>query len=215
MRKQPVQKRSRFLVDSMVDAASQLIVRDGVDALTTVRVAEQAGVSVGSLYQYFENKQDLIEALNERITADIVAAIDHVAATALYEPPQAFVRALLDAISEAVRGRDGLGNEMLKHWYHYDISEGLYRFEQHMMEVLRNYALAHVQDYRIDPSPARAFIVINSIMFTLLRYRGLTAEPVFGRDELHDQLAAMISGVLIIPPEPSPRSKRDPAGQPE
>ncbi len=65
-RKAPTQKRSRATVDAIVDATARVLVRDGYDALSTNRVAREAGVSVGSLYQYFPGKEALVAAVMER-----------------------------------------------------------------------------------------------------------------------------------------------------
>lgn len=196
VRKQPTQKRAQVLVDSLVEAAGQVVVRDGLDALTTVRVAERAGVSAGSLYQYFADKDDLIAAVSARVEKDMIAAVDRVAASALSLPPPAFARALLDAAFEAMEARNGLGRELLRNWYWLDTSAGFQHFEQRMLDVLRNYALAHLRE-GVDPSPARAFVVINSVLFTLLRYLSAPTPPVFGRDVLVDELALMATGLLV------------------
>jgi AcrR family transcriptional regulator len=65
-RKRPRQRRSAQLVEDILEAAVRVLVRDGGDGFTTVRVAAEAGVSVGSLYQYFPNR----EALLFRMQAD-------------------------------------------------------------------------------------------------------------------------------------------------
>jgi AcrR family transcriptional regulator len=65
-RKTPLQGRSRSTVDAIFEATVQVLLRNGMKGLTTTRVAERAGVSVGTMYQYFPNKQALIYALNER-----------------------------------------------------------------------------------------------------------------------------------------------------
>lgn len=59
-RKQPKQERSARLVAAILEAAVRVLTRDGAAGFTTIRVAEQAGVSVGSLYQYFPNKQSIL-----------------------------------------------------------------------------------------------------------------------------------------------------------
>lgn len=78
-RKQPVQDRSRATVEAVLAATLQVLRKQGAAALTTTRVAEVAGVSVGSLYQYFPNKRALVAALKlqyfERITGRTLAAI--------------------------------------------------------------------------------------------------------------------------------------------
>ncbi|MGF6429860.1 MULTISPECIES: TetR family transcriptional regulator [Bradyrhizobium] len=59
-RKQPQQARSTELVTAILDAAVQVLTKDGAQRFTTARVAEKAGVSVGSLYQYFPNKASIL-----------------------------------------------------------------------------------------------------------------------------------------------------------
>jgi AcrR family transcriptional regulator len=59
-RKQPKQARSAQLVSDILTAAAQVLARDGAHRFTTARVAEKAGVSVGSLYQYFPNKEAIL-----------------------------------------------------------------------------------------------------------------------------------------------------------
>lgn len=76
-RKRPRQARSAATLDAIFEATIQVLLADGMRALTTTRVAERAGVSVGTMYQYFPHKQSLIYALNERyleVLADKVEA---------------------------------------------------------------------------------------------------------------------------------------------
>ncbi|HMY20255.1 MAG TPA: TetR/AcrR family transcriptional regulator [Polyangium sp.] len=64
-RKKPQQARSRATVDAILIAATYILERDGWSRFTTNRVAEKAGVNIASLYQYFPNKEALIEALRQ------------------------------------------------------------------------------------------------------------------------------------------------------
>ena len=66
-RKQPTQQRAAETVDAIVTAVERVLHTHGIDGLTTNRIAEVAGVSVGTLYQYFPNKQALVGALQERV----------------------------------------------------------------------------------------------------------------------------------------------------
>lgn len=76
-RKQPQQRRSREMQARILDASVRVLSAQGALAFTTTRVAEEAGVSVGSLYQYFPNKHALVAALHER---DVRDGADHVQA---------------------------------------------------------------------------------------------------------------------------------------
>lgn len=66
MRKKPIQARSCATVDAIVQAATHILGRSGWAKFTTNEVAELAGASIGSLYQYFPNKLSLIEAIRRR-----------------------------------------------------------------------------------------------------------------------------------------------------
>jgi len=71
-RKQPRQARSTTTVEAIFEATIQVLLSEGTHRLTTTRVAERAGVSVGTMYQYFPHKQALLYALNKRYL-DMVA----------------------------------------------------------------------------------------------------------------------------------------------
>jgi AcrR family transcriptional regulator len=72
MRKEPKQERSRETVDAILEATARILARRGWAGLNTNEVAEVAGVSIGSLYQYFPNKLSLIEAVRNRHFQDIL-----------------------------------------------------------------------------------------------------------------------------------------------
>lgn len=74
-RKEPKQARSRVLVDAIVGAAGRVLPRLGFDELTTHQLAEVAGVSVGSLYQYFPTKEAIVATLIERRAEADVARV--------------------------------------------------------------------------------------------------------------------------------------------
>ena len=78
-RRVPTQERSRRRVAGILDAAATLVVRDGVDAVTTQEIARAAGVPVASIYQYFADKEDVLLALAGRDMEEM----DHEVAAAL------------------------------------------------------------------------------------------------------------------------------------
>ncbi|HEX5910402.1 MAG TPA: TetR/AcrR family transcriptional regulator [Thermoleophilaceae bacterium] len=82
LRREPQQARSRARLAGLLDAAEKLLVREGPEALTTTRIAEEAGVSVGSLYRWFPDKAAIVDALTRRYLAEFEATIDELAAAA-------------------------------------------------------------------------------------------------------------------------------------
>jgi AcrR family transcriptional regulator len=95
-RKQPQQARSADLVAAVLDAAVQVLAKEGAQRFTTARVAEKAGVSVGSLYQYFPNKAAILFRLQSdewRQTSELLRGILEDAR----KPPLERLRALVHA----------------------------------------------------------------------------------------------------------------------
>jgi len=86
-RKKPRQRRSRETVEVVLEAAAQVFDREGL-AATTNRIAERAGVSIGSLYQYFPNKHALLNALAQRHVQTASARLDAVFTELRHETPE-------------------------------------------------------------------------------------------------------------------------------
>jgi AcrR family transcriptional regulator len=95
-RKQPKQARSTELVATILEAAAQVLAKEGAHRFTTARVAEKAGVSIGSLYQYFPNKASILFRLQSdewRQTTELLRGI----LEDLERPPLERLRALVHA----------------------------------------------------------------------------------------------------------------------
>ncbi|KUI40894.1 TetR family transcriptional regulator [Mycobacterium sp. GA-1199] len=108
-RKRPRQNRSRDTVEVLLEAAAQVFNREGLKA-TTNRIADRAGVSIGSLYQYFPNKHALIRALAERHVNEARARMDAVFKRLRDEEPpfEESMRMILEAVVDLHRDRPGL-----------------------------------------------------------------------------------------------------------
>jgi len=100
-RKRPRQERSKATVDSILGATARVLVRHGFDGLTTNAVAEAAGVSIGSLYQYFPNKEALVSALIDRhmedMNASVLAELTRVAKLPLAEAARCVIELMIRA----------------------------------------------------------------------------------------------------------------------
>ncbi len=101
-RKRPRQRRSIETVERILEAAARLFDEVGYAATTTNRIADVAGISIGSLYQYFPNKDALLVALADRHVADAATRLGAVAAALRIEDPPlevvvgTFVRAAVE-----------------------------------------------------------------------------------------------------------------------
>ena len=98
-RNQPRQRRSRATVEAVLAAAAQVFEAHGYAAGTTNRIAERAGVSIGTLYQYFPNKEALAVALLERHAAEGMRRLNEWVGRSVAEP-----RSLHDTLLLFVEG---------------------------------------------------------------------------------------------------------------
>lgn len=100
-RKQPAQARSQATVEAIFEATIQVLLRGGTRALTTNRVVERAGVSIGTLYQYFPGKEALLYALVDRHLDRAATAVEEACAAhrgcPLDHCADVFVNAYIDA----------------------------------------------------------------------------------------------------------------------
>ena len=100
-RKSPVQARSAASVDAILEATIQVLLSVGKEQLTTTKVALRAGVSVGTLYQYFPNKSALLQAVLKRHLDEVTEALERVCRDQEGSPLQQMATALINAFLEA------------------------------------------------------------------------------------------------------------------
>ncbi len=100
-RKSPVQTRSASTVEAILQATVQVLLKDGKERLTTSRVAKRAGVSVGTLYQYFPNKSALLQAALRLHLEEVAGAVEHVCREQAGRPLLVMTVTLIDAFFAA------------------------------------------------------------------------------------------------------------------
>jgi AcrR family transcriptional regulator len=118
-RKMPVQARAALTVEAISEATIQVLLSSGADRLTTTRVAERAGVSVGTLYQYYPNKQSLLFAILEQQLDRVSAAVEAACEQSCGKPLAEMVRYVVGQFVDAKMVRT-------------DISTALYRISVYL-----------------------------------------------------------------------------------
>lgn len=111
VRKEPQQARSRATVESILQAGARILSDGGWTGFTTNRIAELAGVSIGSLYQYFPDKLSLVDAIRRRHMDDSMAVMRNVRADSV--SPKAFAAELVQAVVAAHSVNPGLHRVLL------------------------------------------------------------------------------------------------------
>lgn len=201
MRKRPQQQRSKQMVGALIDATAHCIATHGLDGTTTPRIAELAGVSVGSLYQYFGDKEALIEALVEKLAADI--------ATGLKRLPVGENGPLAERVASAIyfgfsllNSADGLYIELVRNWHRLPGQKVADTLQNHFLDLARLYFLKHYREHPIEDLDVRIFIIVNSTLFTMVRFVGQD-NPMIGQEQVAKGLIDMILSYLPTAPKAS------------
>jgi AcrR family transcriptional regulator len=96
-RKTPIQARSTVTVEAISEATIQVLLTHGADRLTTTRVADRAGVSVGTLYQYYPNKRSLLFAVFEDHLDKVSRAVEVACVGACHKPMSEMIRLVVES----------------------------------------------------------------------------------------------------------------------
>lgn len=113
-RKTPVQARAAVTVEAISEATIQVLLSHGADRLTTTRVAERAGVSVGTLYQYYPNKQSLLAAVLEAHLNQVTSAVEAACELARHKPLREMVREVVESFVDAKLERTDISMALYK-----------------------------------------------------------------------------------------------------
>lgn len=198
MRKKPLQQRSRQMVDTLLLAAAQTIAERGLDGMTTNHVARRAGVSVGSLYQYFEHRDALIEGLLNQVVRELAVRVDQRLSTLMDADVATVAGGLLEVVFDFVQ-QDACRIELVRNWQRLRGQHAIVLLERHMVEACRQYLLRHQQRIAVaDRLPAALFVVISSTIYTSMHYMSLP-RPYLKREEVIAAQAQMIAAYLEKP----------------
>ena len=179
-RRIPRQRRAQDSCAAIFDAAAQILQQDGMAGLSTNRIAERAGLSIGTLYQYFPNKQAVLLAMGLRdIEAlRVVVAKELLAAAAVGETPY---RRVIDALLVQFTARRP------ERWL---VVETM--FSQHLdAELAAALELGFRSQEKAMPA-ARAFVLTRAIMGVL--HGVVMSEAALDPAQLEDELLALAQG---------------------
>ncbi len=193
-RKKPVQKRSAHTVEVIQTACIQVLLAGGLERLTTTRVAERAGVSVGTLYQYFPNKQALLAAVLEQHLSKVVEAVEAACRRAKGLP----VAAMADAVVRAFIGAKFAEPDSSRALYAVAAEVGgeavVVRLTQRSQLALCEM-LATAADRRFADLAPISFVLSTSVVGPV---QALLASDAHADvvDRIRDQLSIMVSAYL-------------------
>ena len=191
IRKKPQQQRAKLIVDHILQAAQICIVEQGLMHITTPKIAEKAGVSVGSLYQYFENKEEIIQELLRRKSENLGLALKQMVVTQEQLSIQEIIPLSIQFGFDVMRAESGFFIEVLKHWHGYNHSEAAQILEKHFFELGMYLFNRFYRHWDFETLKHKSFVIINSTLFTMMRYVSNNSFLI-SEQQLRDKLSNMI-----------------------
>lgn len=162
-RKQPSQERSRVTVDALVEATARILVRESFDKTSTNRIAEEAGVSIGSLYQYFPSKEALVAAVIDRHKEELMQVARDALARLGKLPVKDAVRALVTLAIEAHGVDPRLHRVLAEQIPRTGRLKNVEAFSRENYSLFRTYLEAHREEIRAVDLDLAAFVCVTSI----------------------------------------------------
>lgn len=221
MRRQPTQARARQTIEAIFGATAQIVEKEGEEGVTTNKVAQVAGFSIGTLYQYFPSKEAILLAMVERERNRVQQQLRELLDDAVAE--QRDVRSVLRDMVRLLVTAFGTGG-------HSRLRRGMvrlgWRIDHHdrvtaaLREGAERNALAlarliEVGDTSVrPPSPAMMFVATRAIMGTI-RSAALEDSPLLGQPAFEDELVRMLWGLLRADaPDQTGESSMDTSARP-
>jgi AcrR family transcriptional regulator len=195
VRKMPRQARAKETVEVILTAAARILTSEGFEALTTNRVAAVAGVSVGSLYQYFPNKEALVRALCERHTQGVRDRIRACFAEAWDAPVEAVARAVIQGMVEIRRHEPKLHQELLRLAPAVGGLRELHAVEHEVEALLTRFIESRGQTLHA-PDPAMAAFVVCHAVQACVHGAVLEKPEWLKQDRFVDETTALVTGYL-------------------
>jgi AcrR family transcriptional regulator len=197
-RKYASQERSRATIDALIEATARILVTEGFDKASTNRIAEKAGVSIGSLYQYYPGKEALVAAVIDRHNQEIMQVVRGTLAEVTSQPIEKAVRRLVETAIEAHRIDPKLHRVIAEQIPRTGGLENVEAFNRETYALFRAYLEGHSDEFRIVDLGVATFVCVTSIealahTAVLHRSEKLSDEMV---ETLVDETTRLVVGYL-------------------
>jgi AcrR family transcriptional regulator len=205
-RKAASQERSRATVAALVEATARILVSEGFDKASTNRIAEVAGVSVGSLYQYFPGKEALVVAVVERHNREIMQVVRGVLAEVAALPVEKAIRRLVAMAIEAHRVDPELHRVLSEQIPRTERLENVETANRQAQALFKAYLESRRDEIAVTDLDLAVFICATSIEAlahnAVLHHAALASDAA--AEVLIDETTRLILGYL----QPVPRTRR-------
>jgi len=195
-RRKPLQERARYKVELILEAATRLIDKDGLDGLTTNRIAETAGISIGTLYQYFADKQAIIDKLGQRVLREVSEKLRSNLQEQTTRNPDEQARILIRSIFGAFDDHSRVHRDLINH----TLAQGNHRFMDEtanmVVGILSSSGITGDDGQSRRLSKAEAFVLTWSFV-GVIRASAVANENDLPYPQIEDALLQLIRRFVL------------------
>lgn len=181
------------MVEQILDASTHVLKTSGYAQMSTNRIADEAEVSVGSLYRYFADKDEIFDELRSRVTEAILADLTGAITDAVGRPPYEGVRAVVAALVVSLQRHEPVIRALVNEVPLGTQSNVLPEIERGLAQFTRLYAVQQLPDLPRAELDARIYLAMGVTLNSCLR---IALERPADLDE--DHLIDLVAGMLAM-----------------
>ena len=193
----PRQPRSVEMVHNILDAGMTVIREDGLAAMTTNRVAERAGISIGSLYQYFANRENILAGIIERSQLDIGHRLRDLQGTRTDLPLEQLLRLGLHFMLRYYDPHLDVARRVLQEFPLLADNGALRLVEGVLLDLVRDYLIEQGDRYRLRHGHAGLYVAVNTLIFLYLKWLAQPA-PRVSKEDFVEALVAQVMACIEV-----------------
>lgn len=195
MPRKPKQERAVATVNAIVEATARCIAEHGAANTSTHRIAKKASVSVGTVYEYFKNKEEIFDALNQRFVGDVSAMLRSQIPNLATQDVESVVAQLVLNIGEILQANGNLYLDGVPQILQMDMQSYAATVNAELKDLVLQFVIHNPEYVQIKDIPAVAYVFINASIYSILSYFADPSPPI-SFEELAKRLAKMISHYL-------------------
>ena len=185
-RKSPSQERAQLTVAALLKATAHILVKEGYESASTNRIADAAGVSIGSLYQYFPSKEALVAAVIDRHMQEMMQLLRTALERVRGEPLEVATRELVRVMIDAHRVDPRLHRALVEQVPRVGRLENIRALDREAYALIRAYLEAHRHELGVADLDVASFVCVATV-------EALTHAAVVNRPDVLSDKAGMFT----------------------
>lgn len=179
------------MVQRIIDAGQTVLIEHGYDGASTNRIAEAAGISPGSLYQYFPGKDAIVTAVIDRYNSEVASRVHSSVLAQLNQPPETAVPATISALLDALGSHPALLRAVIEQTPRLSGDNTVFAFEQQIGELARVALTMHRASLPEDVDfEAASWMLVRAVEHLAIRY--ILDQPPVSRERFLAEITRLV-----------------------